>query len=565
METRGIIMYNCGTKCLVRAIVCLYSLRKYYNGAITFFIEESTTPKEFDDVCKYFNVDVVKLPGDSVTGALIKKTKTLWNTPYDKTLWIDADMVIVGKIDEMFSYLNDNYSFSIPNFCRWWSDGKGISRRIKRFNGLVSKEILDEALKHYPAINTGIFSYKKQTKFLKQWIDLAIQTNGKRIFISDEIACQVLMPQFKNEIYIADPKFNVSVLYGNEIEDKRVIHFHGSKHCLSSDVLLCDIWKATFKEMCDANIANINSFLKYADKRLGRYLRGEKVWGKEEKKIGQGQDVTIVSACDPYYVEILKWTFPNWIKYKHIDKYPVIIFINSIELNDSRLDFLRLPNVQLIPWSKEKDLDNVTDHREEMLSAFFIGAARYVKTDYWLKLDSDSIATDNREFITPAMKQYSIFSHRWGYSRPDHIRALDSWVLTCPKHRRKLALSKPMIEQGRIEGRRFYHNSKRFISYICLQKTRFTRFCVGLFKERRMPCSSQDTTAYFLIQKFKPEAMGIGNFKRDYGFTQLRGKMGAAHIKKCVEEVDRINDAKESAAKENLNNNSTETSEEEIE
>jgi hypothetical protein len=306
---------------------------------------------------------------------------------------------------------------------------------------------------------------------------------------------------------------------------------HGDKHCLPG-VATCKIWTDIFKEMCDSNIANINSFLKYADKRLAAYL-----------KQGNGNDTnfvdtTIVSACDPYYVEILRVVWPNWVKYKHVDKYPVIIFVNNIPLDDPRLDFLRLPNVQLIPWSKEKDLDNVTDHREEMLSAFFIGAARYVKTDYWLKLDADSIATDNREFITPAMKQYSIFSHRWGYSRPDHIRSLDSWVLTCPKHRRKLALSKPMIEQGRIEGNRFYHNSKRFISYICLQKTRFTRFCVGLFKERRLPCPSQDTTAYFLIQKFKPEAMGIGNFKRDYGFTQLRGKTGADYIKKCVEQVD---------------------------
>jgi hypothetical protein len=66
-----------------------------------------------------------------------------------------------------------------------------------------------------------------------------------------------------------------------------------------------------------------------------------------------------------------------------------------------------------------------------------------------------------------------------------------------------------------------------------------------LFKERRLPCPSQDTTAYFLIQKFKPEAMGIGNFKRDYGFTQLRGKLGADHIKKCVEQVDINNAAKE--------------------
>ena len=42
----------------------------------------------------------------------------------------------------------------------------------------------------------------------------------------DEIAAQILLPQYKDEIYIADPKFNVSVLYGENVEDKKIIHFH---------------------------------------------------------------------------------------------------------------------------------------------------------------------------------------------------------------------------------------------------------------------------------------------------------------------------------------------------
>jgi hypothetical protein len=37
-------------------------------------------------------------------------------------------------------------------------------------------------------------------------------------------------------------------------------------------VAACDIWKDTFKEMCDKNIADIKSLLPYADKRLKIYL-----------------------------------------------------------------------------------------------------------------------------------------------------------------------------------------------------------------------------------------------------------------------------------------------------
>ena len=99
-----------------------------------------------------------------------------------------------------------------------------------------------------------------------------------------------------------------------------------------------------------------------------------------------------------------------------------------------------------------------------------------------------------------------------------------------------------MIEQGRIEGNRFYHSQKRFISYVCFQRTRFTKYCVKMLSNKRLPCPSQDTYAYYLIQKLKPEEMGIGNFKRDYGFTQGKGKLGAEHIKKCIDGLENNNE-----------------------
>jgi hypothetical protein len=520
---------------VVRALVTLYSLRKFYDGKITFYVEEEY-PHEMDEALKYFGCDIVHNEIRHDLKTLVRKNSLFENPPYDLTLWLDIDTVIVGKIDEMFNYLEEKQvDFCIPHFCAWISNGHHISERINRFKGLIDDKYIKEALNNHPAINTGILSFRKSdkwNKFVRDWTDLADRASKKHIFIPDEVSCQILYPsmhEYGLKYFIAPTDFNVSPLHDHGVsKDPRIKHHHGDKHVLN--VTGCDEWKSTFKEMCESNIANINSFLKYADKRLKVYLNN---------KDGISSDVTIVTACDPYYVEILKHTFPNWRKYKGIDKNPVIVFVNGMELADTKLDFLRLPNVQLISWSKEKDLDNVTEHREEMLSAFVLGAAKYVQTEYWMKLDADSYATDNKPFVTDAMRNYSVFSHKWGYSRPEHVRKLDEWSKTC--WHKKINDSKPMIEQGRIEGNRFYHNSKRFISYICFQKTRYTKYCVKLLKERRLPCPSQDTFAYYCIQKLKPEAMGIGNFKRDHGFTQGRGKMGADYIKKCVEEVDKIN------------------------
>ena len=381
-------------------------------------------------------------------------------------------------------------------------------------------------------------SFKKSdkwTKFVTDWVQLADKGAKQRIFIADEVAFQILWPsadEWGLKIHIAPRDFNVSVLHDHgKSKDIRVWHFHGQKHVL--DHPNCKIWKDTFNEMCENNIANINHFLQYADKRLNLYMK---------QNNGECVDTTIVTACDPYYVDILRLTFENWRKYKDIDKYPVIVFVNSIDVNDERLDFLRLPNVKIIPWS----LLEADDHREEMLSAFVFGAAEHVKTDYWLKLDADSYATDDRPFITDKMKEYAFCGHRWGYSRPKHIKALDEWAKG--HWRKKLKNAPPMIEEGRIEGRRFYHNVKRTISFIQLHKTRFTKFCVSLLRERKLPAPTQDTFMFFVQNRFDPEYVGIMNFKRHYGFTQGRGKRGAEHIRQKLQEVDdKFNDSKESA------------------
>ena len=530
MESKGIIMFNRGDKCIVRAIVCLYSLRKHYDGAVTFYLEQPY-PVEFDKVCEYFNVDVIHNEEKHELKALIRKTDMFANPPYDRTLWIDCDMLITGKLDEMFDYLNE-VDCAIPHFAGWWSDGNKIAARTKRFEGIAEDRHIEKALGHNPATNTGILAFKKSDKwetFVKYWVNLAHEGSKAKIFISDEVAFQVLWPSAQEwdiKIHVAPREFNVSVLHDHdESNDVRVIHYHGQKHVL--DHKNCDPWKETFNYMCENNIANINSFLKYADKRLKIYL---------DRKNGISNDTTIVTACDEYYVDILRLTFANWRKYKGIDKYPVIVFVHGMDIEeDPRLEFLRLPNVDMIEWS----MPEADNHREEMLSAFVFGTAENVKTDYWLKIDADSYATDNRPFITDAMKQYAFCGHKWGYSRPDHIKTLDTWAKGHWK--RKLRKATPMIDEGRIEGRRFYHNVKRTISFIQLHKTKFTKFCVKLLRERKLPAPTQDTYMFYVANRFDPHTVGIVNFKKHYGFTQGRGKSGADSIKLKLDEVDKAN------------------------
>jgi len=528
MDTRGVILYNKGNKCIVRAIVCLNSLRKHWYGPVTFFLEEPY-PKEFEDVCEYFNVDVVH-NSNPEQKALVRSAEVCLFSPYDRTMWLDSDCLVVGAIDEMFDYLDD-YEVAIPWFAKWWSDGGTISKRIKRYTDIAPQEAIDEALKHHEAINTGILSFRKDVQFLKDWVELAKKGDGK-MFIPDETAFQVLYPSYKDKIFIAPTDFNVSVLHDKDnSKDRRIMHYHGQKHVLKHPN--CDLWKSAFKEMCEANTANINDYLQYADKRLGKYLKAIND-GLEKYDL----ETTVVTACDPYYVDILKYTYANWVKYKNINQYPIIVFVNGMDVEtDERLEFLRKePNVKLIPW----EMPEAENHREEMLSAFVFGSAKHVTTSHWLKIDADSYATNYKPLLSEKMRQYDFCGHKWGYSRPKHIKMLDEWAKNHWKGRLKNA--SPMINEGRVEGNRFYHNKKRTISFCQLHKTKFTQFCVKILKGNRLPAPTQDTYMFYVADRFSPDKIGIVNFKRDHGFTQGRGKSGAEAINEKLLEVDRKNE-----------------------
>ena len=536
-------MFNRGPKMVVRALVALYSLRKHYDGNITFYIEDPTPP-ELDECLKCFNCNVIHNKTRHDLKTLVRKSSLLEDPPYDYTLWMDLDTVTVAPIDAMFNYLIDKQAdVCFPSFCNWVSSGHHISRRIKRFQGIAEDKYIKEALNNHPSVNTGILSFKKSDKwekFMSDVTELARKGSEKKIFIPDEVAMSILYPSMHEwglKSYICETDYNVSPIHDHGLsKDPKILHFHGDKHCLPG-VALCKMWKDTFEEMCDTNIANIHSVLQYADKRLKIYMNKEK--DKINSPSFQTADTTIVTACDPHYCPILELTFENWRKYKGVDNYPVIVFVNEIDIDkDSRLDFLRLPNVTMIPWD-ESCMDPVESHRELMLSAFVFGTAEHVKTDYWLKLDADSYATDDRPFITDDMKDYAFVSHKWGYSRPEMIRKLDEWA--SGHWRKKLRKATPMINEGRIEGRRFYHNKRRNISYIQLHKTKFIKFCVSLLKTKRLPVPSHDTFTYFVCQRFDPHLMSLRNFKRHHGFTQGKGKLGVEHIRAKLQEVEEMN------------------------
>lgn len=586
MASRGVIFYNKGTKCIVRLILCINSLRRHYQGPITVFIEGNQPEHLTDDLAKQFGVDFI-YDENPKSATLVRKIEISQKSPYDATLFIDADMLVLGDISE-FLDAAPRYDLVASHFTDWKSDGGTIVRRIKRFEPL-KPDYIQKAINFGPAINTGIYAFPKNSPIWKEWWETATWGEEKGIYIPDEVAVQVIAPQYK--VHVLPSKYNVSVVYGNHISDKRVIHFHGRKHC--KEFPLCEIWIREFNEALRSNLCHIRDYIgkDMNEKRLAGFLKGKYGWPeyvreakdiltrqpipiaaatptiappipgavteatlsprerrrlrREKRRLRQekraknlagktgivvpplssaerntivtgGQldnRVTMVTAVDTKYVDFLRTSLPNWIKYKHIHHYPMIVYVNGFSsVDDPRLAFIRQlhPRARIIPW----DLPGATSQREKMLSSFVFGTARDVQTEFWMKLDADAFATNVKSLLTDDMFDYVIAGHKWHYTRPGiWIKELDDWASGQKVFQGTSAIFNPK----NLGEKRYIH--ERTASYVQLHSTEFTVFAAKL-AGNRLPVPSQDTYLWYVAKRCGLPIMRH-NFKRFRGMSNV--------------------------------------------
>lgn len=565
METSGVIYYNKGYSCIPRLIVCINSLRKHYNGNITLFQDGDHDTDLIKDLQKTFGVNIIYDTNPS-TVTLVRKIEISAKSPYDYTALIDADMLAVGKIDELLDAAK-HYDFVATNFAEWKSNGGTIRGRIMRFKKDYP-QYMEAAINFGPAINTGSYAFPKNSPFFKEWLEVAKVGERMHTWIPDEVACQVLLPRYKT--HVLPTKFNVSVNYDPDTKDKRLLHFHGRKHVVKRP--LCKLWIDAFYQTCLENTCNIRKFAdsKYGDRRLRKFLNGKYGWETEVKKIRpllphlnqqkviavsdpvgkknedkqptnhdtyllkkNYQDITLVTACDPKYVEHLRLTYPNWVKYKKIDQFQMIVYVNGFErgANNPALDFLRSnKNIKIIEW----DFPLAKSQREKMLSVFVYGVSRDVKTKYWVKIDADAFCVNSNDLIEEEMKNYDIYGHKWGYTKPyNWIEELDAWANKMPI----FGGTKPLFDPKNISGRKYCH--KRIASYVQFHKTEFVKKAAEIAGER-LPVPSHDTYLWYVAER-------LGFKWKRHNFKRFTGFSNTPHVEKLIrkiKEVDEVNKVK---------------------
>jgi hypothetical protein len=484
--SEGILYFSVGNKCIVRALISVFTLRQHYQGPVT-LMTAGHQPELFLTLMKRMGVTVQPIEVDSKLHPLVIKA-SLWRyTPYDVTMFLDADTIILRPIDEYFNKIRE-HTYCTGEFAGWRSDAGGtITKRIRNFSKVCPQADIDAAIKYGPAVNTGIHGYTKDAPILKEWEELSSKgySAGCSV-IPDEIACQILIPRYPH--WVAPVEWGVSVKYGKIDENSKILHLHGRKH--TNTWPGCGLWKTTFWKYMATLSPEEQAFIKecHGDRKLSHYLGGVP------------QDITAVTAVDEKYLPLLQKNFPDWIKTEGIMELPFICFINGMSLDDPRLSFLD-GRVRRVAW------DFVADsQRERMLSAFVFGAAKEVKTKQWVKIDADAFMKYSENggitFAIPLSvynDKFSITAHKWHYTKPGKFLVdMEKWARGISDLSTKPRLF-PEAQWPEIEAtRRFGH--PRIASYFCVHDSQFVRYAASLAGSK-LPVPSHDSFLWFVAAK----------------------------------------------------------------
>jgi hypothetical protein len=257
----GVIYYNTGTTCVVRMLVSIFTLRKFYNGEIAIISDGDISTTLCNNLSKDLNVYVlpIKVERYKSNHHFMVKTMLYKYTPFEQNIYMDADTLIVGNIDEL---LKVNGFFVTP-ISNWRPTHPQIRKRIMDWRSKWPR-LIGKAMLYPRAINTGVFGFNINDKIIHDWHKYA--SRGSDLFIPDEISMQLMLPIYEHKLL--DSKFNCSCAHDVVNSDTRIIHYHGKKHC---DPKYGTLWLDVYREVLDNNICGVKDWSPAGDNKIPKF------------------------------------------------------------------------------------------------------------------------------------------------------------------------------------------------------------------------------------------------------------------------------------------------------
>jgi len=251
-----------------RLCVSLWSLRKHYDGPVTIIANEAT-----EDVVRKIadgldaDVKMVEVDQHRKNGHFLDKPKMPEWSPYDQTVFLDCDTLIVAPINDLFVSLDANPLF-VTQFSDWRSDGRKIRNRVlglRKKSPLIDHLVDLQEQKPCAALNTGVVGWNRNAEGVLWWRAI-VEALGP-IWIADELAMQVVFDLVPHELL--GRRYNCSPIYDETEKNPVIWHFHGRKHMRHAKGRA--IWLPAFLECEKENAAHIKSWGRGIDKEIDKH------------------------------------------------------------------------------------------------------------------------------------------------------------------------------------------------------------------------------------------------------------------------------------------------------
>lgn len=257
---------------------------------------------------------------------------------------------------------------------------------------------------------------------------------------------------------------------------------------------------------------------------------------------------TLVVGVDDRHLRQLAMTWPTWKRFKPgLLDWPMIVFYDKDQVSEYRVrKVVDHPNLRTVAWpfkgmptrykgggeSKWND-----PQRYKMLAGFVYVPAAFVRTDYWLKIDTDVVACGMEDWIKDEWfdDRPAIVAHRWGFTKPpDQMVVLDKWAETLDGISDFFCNNSPLNLKPEPDSTRLGH--KRIISWCAFFDSIFSRFTASLAATScgpgLLPVASQDGYQWYCAKR-----LGRGIVRVNMKVRGWKHKSSESSIRKAIDSL----------------------------
>lgn len=248
---RGVLYMLTGTAHAAQLAVSIRSLRRHWAGPVAIVAgcaESHALAIRIGQDARAGRLEVVRWDAPRQRNAgYANKSELPRLSPFKQTVFLDADTMVVGNIDPVFPQAEGE--LVLTQFSEWVSTGPRMRKRIEPWRSVAPRDVarmLGEpyttsypsgtGVSHgkdktgWPAINTGVIGFDRLAPFTLRWRELCMR---RLCFICDEIAMQLLFPDFKHRVlpqhYNASPTYCPEQWRWAGNSSAVIWHGHGSR------------------------------------------------------------------------------------------------------------------------------------------------------------------------------------------------------------------------------------------------------------------------------------------------------------------------------------------------